>query len=701
MVRLTRIGCLVLVVSVVCVFAVSSGASTGKVKPLEQLQSEFLQLKFGMFIHFGIGSGNNPQGLNCDQWVDAAQLAGMKYSVLTTKHVDGFCLWDSAVTKHDVASSPYKKDIVKQFVEAFSKRGLKVGLYYAVWDRHHKRQRGIMTPKKVEDIKTQITELLSNYGQIDYLWLDAYENIERPKCVYPTVREVPWNEIYTLAKKLQPNCLVMRHPGSQYDIDYTDIQIWEGAFHRSNIMGFFKRFIKEHPGWPQEVCDFIQPGNWFWKKELPPNKLRSVDYVINALETCGKNKANYLLNTAPNRNGKLDDNVVQRLKEIGTARKGGSIKRVGGFDISRITGGAEPFFELWDEDNFHGPLDVAMDGTVLMFSVKGGKEVDKIHVKRSEDGGATWSDRQFIGTHVELDWKALGIGPYDGKGWGRDKQFAYASLGTSVVDENTGEIMFFMTALRPAPYMYKSRDNGKTWKLEKIVLKKDSRGFLTNPNPACDPGITIKHGPHKGRLLAPARVMVNYSKHEEAKGYTNAVYSDDHGKTWFSSEPFPIDGTGESGLVELSDGTIYFNSRTHTRKGNRWIAYSDDSGETWRDLHEDDELFDGPPDMYGCKAALLRLDRDDCDILLFSSPDPSLPEKQNRANINVWVSFDGGKTWPVNRLVKEGPGNYSWMTQGRKGTPSEGFIYLRSIEGGMARFNMAWLLEPDDQKAPN
>jgi hypothetical protein len=326
-------------------------------------------------------------------------------------------------------------------------------------------------------------------------------------------------------------------------------------------------------------------------------------------------------------------------------------KSAGGAGILKRIDRAKPFFESWDEVDFHG----AMDGTVLIFSVRGDKDGDKIYVNRSEDGGTTWSGHQFIGNHVELDWKALNIGPYDGKGWGRDKKFAYASLGTSVVDENTGEIMFFMTALHPAPYMYKSQDHGKTWKLEKIELKKDIKGYLTNPNPACDPGITIKHGPHKGRLLAPARVMVDYNKHAEAKGYTNAVYSDDHGKTWFSSEPFPLDGTGESGLVELSDGTIYFNSRTHTRKGNRWIADSDDSGETWRDCHEDDELFDGPPDMYGCKAALLRLDRDDRDdgdILLFSSPDPSLPEKQNRANLNVWASFNGGKTWPVNRLIK-------------------------------------------------
>lgn len=357
--------------------------------------------------------------------------------------------------------------------------------------------------------------------------------------------------------------------------------------------------------------------------------------------------------------------------------------------------GDAPFFEIWDEENVFGVLSVAMDGTVLMISHQGDPHPDKrkggkIFIKRSEDGGATWSDHEHIGTHIKLDWKALGIGPYDGKGWGNDKHHKFAHLGTTVVDEGTGEIMFFLTALHPASYMYKSRDHGKTWKLEKIEFKKDARGFLPVPNGACDPGITIKRGPHKGRLLVPSRVMPNYRKQEEAKGYTNAVYSDDHGKTWFSSAPFPLDGTGESGLVELRDGTIYLNSRTHTRKGNRWVAYSDDSGQTWRDLHEDDELFDGPPDMYGCKAALLRLDRDDRDILLFSAPSPKV---EGRQDITVWVSFDGGKTWPHHRLIKRGPGNYTWMAQGRKGTPSEGFIYLLSGKDWMARFNMAWLNE--------
>jgi sialidase-1 len=192
----------------------------------------------------------------------------------------------------------------------------------------------------------------------------------------------------------------------------------------------------------------------------------------------------------------------------------------------------------------------------------------------------------------------------------------------------------------------------------------------------------------------PARVFPEYLNKGKNKKrfndlYAMALYSDDRGKSWSSSAPFPIGGTGESGLVELSNGKIYHNSRTHMRPGNRRIAYSHDAGETWVGEHEDDELFDGPPDVYGCKAGLLRLPYEDRDILLFSSPG----NRQTRTDITVWVSFDGGQSWPVHRLIKEGPGNYTWIAAGRKGTPSEGFVYLLAGKDWMARFNLSWLLE--------
>ena len=139
----------------------------------------------------------------------------------------------------------------------------------------------------------------------------------------------------------------------------------------------------------------------------------------------------------------------------------------------------------------------------------------------------------------------------------------------------------------------------------------------------------------------------------------------------------------------MKDGRVYYNSRTHIRPGNRRIAWSRDGGATWQDEHEDDELWDGPPDVYGCKAGLVRLPDNDRDVLVFSSPG----RRDKRDDITVRVSLDGGKTWPAKRLVRSGPGNYTWLACGRTGTLSEGMIYLIANTGWMARFNLAWVME--------
>ena len=359
----------------------------------------------------------------------------------------------------------------------------------------------------------------------------------------------------------------------------------------------------------------------------------------------------------------------------------------GNLDSSlRIDG--EPFFQVWDEEVLTGQVAVAMDGSVLIFKNKSSKtdEEKYISVKRSVDGGQTWAEEKKVGDMVKVDGDMSDDGRYPNNNW--------AGLGNVVVDEITGDIMVFLTTLKTAQKLYRSKDHGKTWKIEETTIRPGKDGWMPATNGACDPGVTIKHGSKKGRLLMPARVFPEYlNKGKGRKRYNDlyamALYSDDRGKTWNSSAPFPIAGTGESGLVELTSGRIYHNSRTHMRPGNRRIAFSDDAGETWYGEHEDDELFDGPPDVYGCKAGLLRLPYEDKDILLFSSPG----NRETRTDINVWVSFDGGQTWPVNKLIKTGPGNYTWMAAGRKGTPSEGMIYLLAGKDWMARFNLAWLLE--------
>ena len=227
------------------------------------------------------------------------------------------------------------------------------------------------------------------------------------------------------------------------------------------------------------------------------------------------------------------------------------------------------------------------------------------------------------------------------------------------------------------------------------------------------PGITLQFGSHKGRLLMPARVQgPKYSNDVEWRPYhySTAVYSDDGGKSWQTSHPFPVLGTGEAALAELSNGSILYNSREHMSRGNRFMAWSHDGGALWLDAYRSAELPDGPRgSSYGCMGGMIRLPVEGLDILLYSNLDTDagrMPDQvgasitKEREKITVWASFNGGKTWPVKRLVFDGPSGYSNLAAGRAGTPSAGRIYLL-FEGGagghrsgiqVAVFNLSWLL---------
>jgi len=358
-----------------------------------------------------------------------------------------------------------------------------------------------------------------------------------------------------------------------------------------------------------------------------------------------------------------------------------------------------PFNLLGEKTSFLPAIIVAQDGSVLLFLDHREKRVIKVF--RSEDGGKSWEPAIIVGELVVVEGDTFDDGRYKADHLGR------SCTGIPVVDETTGDIMIFTSGLKPAEILYRSSDHGKSWKQEKIVIHPDKNGWLSSTCPTCEAGITLRYGKNKGRLLVPTRVFVEYVNKGKGRKYftqhySSAIYSDDHGKTWRHSEPFPEKATGEAGLVELSDGRIYYNSRKHGRGGNRSIAWSHDGGETWKEHYESKYLPDGPPDVYGCKAGLIRLPLDKQDVVIYTSPRDQMAKK-GRDDIMVRVSFDGAKTWPVKRLITGGPDGYSWLAAGRKGTPSEGMIYVMTWSRYLARFNLAWIMEnqkyPEDMQA--
>jgi len=350
----------------------------------------------------------------------------------------------------------------------------------------------------------------------------------------------------------------------------------------------------------------------------------------------------------------------------------------------------EPAFEkkqIFTGERFPNII-TATDGTVL--ATWGGHHRSGEHsvrVRRSEDGGETWGEAITIAEPG-----------YHGGGF--------------IVDETSDDVLAFVhksNDVRSTPqWMVRSTDHGKTWKKEPLFIETDVNGNLPRMHMA-EHGITLRHGEHSGRLLRPARV------HGKSDGYNTAIYSDNGGKTWHPSKPFPLNGTGEGAIAQLSDGAIYYTSRKHWFKtadsfrDKRPIAWSEDGGASWTFGGYDSLLPDGPRyrgeeergsnynGHFGMMCGLVRLPVRGRDILLYSNADTPT---HKRVRMTVWASFDGGDTWPVKRLVHEGPAAYSSLTAGRPGTSSEGWIYLQ-FEGGkkkkyegayLARINLAWLL---------
>jgi alpha-L-fucosidase len=281
----------------------------------ERLQRRFTDWRFGMFLHFNMGTFHDaewvdpdqdplsfaPSDLDCGQWADAAKAAGMKFAVLTVKHHDGFCLWPSKHTSYDVMSSSYRRDIVREFVDAFRSRGITPCLYFSIWDRTN----GVGVPvtrEQISFVKDQLTELLTSYGRIPLLIFDGW-------AWQMGHQAVPFGEIRTHVASLQPDCLVLDLNGLTvpWDSDLLFVEEPKGGV-----------FCPPGNAYAASQGQTISPSGWFWHPSTPSNVLTADQIVEEHLAVLEPRYCTFILNCPPNPQGLLDSSVVETLRQVGS-----------------------------------------------------------------------------------------------------------------------------------------------------------------------------------------------------------------------------------------------------------------------------------------------------------------------------------------------------------------------------------------------
>ena len=294
-------------------------------RPLLDLQQRFVDLRFGMFVHFNMATFQDrewgdptaaaemfhPTALDTDQWAAAARSANMTWGCLTTRHHDGFCLWPTRTHAASVAQAPHGTDVVRAYVNSFRKAGLRVGLYYSILSLRDDIRHFNITPEKVNLIKDQLSELFGGYGEVDILITDGW-NAPWSRITY---EEVPFQEIYQHIKSLQPDCLLCDLNASQYPaggLYYSDVKAFEQNAGQK---------VPEDSDLPALSC-VTMTDEWFWKQRDANGHLKPVATVVNEwLEPLNRRHCNLILNAPPTREGRLAQNVMSRLEEIGKAWK--------------------------------------------------------------------------------------------------------------------------------------------------------------------------------------------------------------------------------------------------------------------------------------------------------------------------------------------------------------------------------------------
>lgn len=373
----------------------------------------------GMFVHFGIntfsdrewGLGNedpgsfNPGRLDARQWVRIAQSAGCKYIVLTAKHHDGFCLWPSKLTKHSVASSPWKGgqgDVVRELADAARGAGIGLGLYLSPWDRNAPVYG---SGAGYNDFYIgQLTELLTNYGSLTEVWFDG-ANGEGPNGKKQTY---DWARIHSTVRRLQPNALIFSDSGPDIrwngnergiagDPNWCTVDptiVTQPGMDGPNIIASLQHGEPPPQGtvWrPGEADVSIRPG-WF-HHPAEDTKVKTADQLMEIWFSSVGRGSNLLLNVPPTRDGAIADADVRAMAAFGTAQRdywAGAIE-------PRIVGPTAALIDL----DLGGQMHVR--GLELREDIRKGQRIAKYHVDARIDGGwSTLLHGTTIG-HLKID----------------------------------------------------------------------------------------------------------------------------------------------------------------------------------------------------------------------------------------------------------------------------------------------------------
>lgn len=309
-------------------------------------QLEQMERQFGMFLHFGVNTFGNvewsdggiqalsyqPDTIDADQWVRTAWEAGMNYVILITKHHDGFCLWDTDTTPYSVKHSGNPTDVVAAVSKACAKYGIKLGLYYSLWDRSEPSYIRDFSGEYIPYMLRQLTELMDGrYGEIVELWLDGSWD--------KSCAQWRLDLIYDLVKRLQPKCQIgVNHTVGVYSEEAggpeeryqpknyqegdplrmfpSDFRLWDPHMCRADDPKIYT-FGGQEYYMPFEMTICSRDGfSWFYSNIYEKKPLMNVDEVVRNCETLFAQGNLAVINMPPDVHGRLVEGDVANLMEI-------------------------------------------------------------------------------------------------------------------------------------------------------------------------------------------------------------------------------------------------------------------------------------------------------------------------------------------------------------------------------------------------